>query len=363
MLQQRGLSLVELLISVTLGLILMAGVVQMFLGSKQTFNSQQAMSRVQETGRLAIEYISRDVRMAGYMGCPTRSQLGGVSITSTLNSATTFRWDYLTGLRGYNFAAMSDSNYMELSALSGSSGEAIAPLLNTDLIQITSASGNDTPITTLKDDTNFNTDSTGAVANGCGTGKNRFNGLCEGDILVATDCIAAKVFHATSITESGGSIKVFHGAASGTIVPGNSVDTWGGAASSDYSFGPGAELVQMQKIVYYIKNNTAGQPSLWQWVNGKNSEVVEGVEGLSVTYGRDTDNNNVPDVYESAAAVGTSWADVKSVRIEVLVRSTEDLLPESQSYSFPMGAAAVSASDKRLRQVFSATVGIRSRLQ
>jgi type IV pilus assembly protein PilW len=250
-----------------------------------------------------------------------------------------------------------------LSGLSGSSGDAITPSLNTDLIQVVSASGNGTTITGNKDDTNFNTELTEEITDGCGAGKNRFNGLCEGDILVATDCIASKVFHATSISSDGTDIEIFHEAASGTVVPGNSSDTWGGPTSTEHSFEPGAEIVQMQKTVYYIKNNTAGEPTLWQWLNGKNNEVVEGVESMSITYGRDTNDDSVPDAYYSASGVGTNWAQVKSVRIEILVRSAEELLPEAQAYSFPIGAAAVSSTDKRMRQVFTATVGIRSRLQ
>lgn len=359
MLKQRGLSLVELMISITLGLILMAGVVQMFVGSKRTFFSQQGMSRVQETGRLAVEYISRDVRMAGFLGCPTRSQLGGVSISSTLNNSASFSWDYLTGLQGYRFSATSDAGYVTLSGLS----EPIVPTLNTDLVQITGASGNGTIITAGKDDTNFNIESTLEIVDGCGTGKTRYNGLCVGDILVATDCVAAKVFHATSITSDTTTIKIFHEAASGSITPGNSVASWGGSASTEYSFDPGAELIQMQKIVYYIRNNAAGEPALWQWINGKNTELFEGVENLSFTYGRDTNDDDVPDTYDAESAVGTNWDEVKSVRVEILVRSPEELLPEPQSYSFPLGAAAVKATDRRLRQVFTATVGIRSRLE
>ena len=362
MLKQRGLSLVELMISITLGLILMTGVVQMFVGSKKTFFSQQSMSRVQETGRLAIEYISRDVRMAGFLGCPTRSQLGGVSISSTLNSPTSFRWDYLTGIRGYKFASATDPDYVTLSGLTSPNGDPITPLLNTDLIHIVSASGNGTAITGNKEATHFVTESAGEITNGCGSGVSRFNGLCPSDILVATDCVAAKVFQATSISESSPNIEIYHDNPTGAA-PGNSSTSWGGAASTEYSFDPGAELIQMQKIVYYIKNNATGQPALWQWVNGTNTELFEGVERLYVTYGRDTNSDNVPDTYDDVAAVGSNWGQVKSVRIEVLVRSPDELLPEEQFYSFPLGSAPVKAADKRLRQVFTATVGIRSRLE
>ena len=67
--EQRGLSLVELMIAIALGMVLMLGVMQMFLSSRVVFSTQQGMSRIQETGRLAIEFLSRDIRMAAYYGC------------------------------------------------------------------------------------------------------------------------------------------------------------------------------------------------------------------------------------------------------------------------------------------------------
>ncbi|RYZ81289.1 MAG: prepilin-type N-terminal cleavage/methylation domain-containing protein, partial [Moraxellaceae bacterium] len=48
MIKQKGLSLVELMIAITLGLILMSGVVKVFLNSKSTYSTQQALSRIQE---------------------------------------------------------------------------------------------------------------------------------------------------------------------------------------------------------------------------------------------------------------------------------------------------------------------------
>jgi len=64
----RGFSLVELMVALVITLILMAGVSQIFLGSKQSYTLQDQMARMQENGRYAIETLAADLRRAGYMG-------------------------------------------------------------------------------------------------------------------------------------------------------------------------------------------------------------------------------------------------------------------------------------------------------
>lgn len=63
---QSGLSLVELMIGMTLGLILLLGVIQVFLSSRQTLATNDAMSKLQENGRFGLEFISQSARLAGY---------------------------------------------------------------------------------------------------------------------------------------------------------------------------------------------------------------------------------------------------------------------------------------------------------
>ena len=65
---ERGFSIVELMIALLLGLILLGGVIQVFLSSRQTYNANEAMSRMQENGRFALEFIARSARLAGYTG-------------------------------------------------------------------------------------------------------------------------------------------------------------------------------------------------------------------------------------------------------------------------------------------------------
>lgn len=62
---QKGFSLVELMISLVLGLILVGGAVNAFISSKQTYSLQEAMSRVQESGRFSLDLMARDLRHAG----------------------------------------------------------------------------------------------------------------------------------------------------------------------------------------------------------------------------------------------------------------------------------------------------------
>lgn len=68
--RHQGFSLVELLISVTLGLLLLAGVSSVFLGSKQSFRSQESLSEVQEAGRFVSYLMTPYIRRAGYLPDP-----------------------------------------------------------------------------------------------------------------------------------------------------------------------------------------------------------------------------------------------------------------------------------------------------
>ncbi|MGH8770865.1 MAG: PilW family protein [Burkholderiales bacterium] len=63
---QRGLSLVELMVAIVIGLLLTAIVSQLFLGSKQTYRTQDSSARLQENARYALGLLTREIRMARY---------------------------------------------------------------------------------------------------------------------------------------------------------------------------------------------------------------------------------------------------------------------------------------------------------
>jgi len=73
----RGMSLVEMLISMTLGLILLTGMIAVFSGNKRSSELNTAMANIQENARFALSAIGKDIRMASYQGCldPRRGML------------------------------------------------------------------------------------------------------------------------------------------------------------------------------------------------------------------------------------------------------------------------------------------------
>lgn len=68
--RQQGLTLIEILIALLLGVFLIGGVLEIFVNTKETNRMQEALSRLQENGRFAMEFIGRDMRMASYSFCP-----------------------------------------------------------------------------------------------------------------------------------------------------------------------------------------------------------------------------------------------------------------------------------------------------
>ena len=63
---QRGMSLVELMIAMVIGLILLGALAYFYLGSQQLSRTHDDLSRMEESGRNAMEIIGKAVRQAGY---------------------------------------------------------------------------------------------------------------------------------------------------------------------------------------------------------------------------------------------------------------------------------------------------------
>lgn len=60
----RGFTLIELMVSLAIGLLVALAAVQMFVTNQQSFNLQRGMGDVQDNGRFALDFIGRDARMA-----------------------------------------------------------------------------------------------------------------------------------------------------------------------------------------------------------------------------------------------------------------------------------------------------------
>jgi type IV pilus assembly protein PilW len=83
---QSGMTLIEIMIALLIGAFLLGGVLQIFVGSKQTNKMQEGLSRLQENGRFAMDFLAKDIRMAGYWGCISQSN-ANTDVAGTNNNA------------------------------------------------------------------------------------------------------------------------------------------------------------------------------------------------------------------------------------------------------------------------------------
>ena len=110
--KQRGVTLIELMIAITISSIIMIGIGTVYTSSKRSFKLQEEFSRLQENGRFAINYITRFVRAAGYSGCSAALHNNYDSI---LNNDTDNPWNFNTGLEGYEYVGTEPNTAVTLT--------------------------------------------------------------------------------------------------------------------------------------------------------------------------------------------------------------------------------------------------------
>ncbi len=338
--KQLGLSLIELMISITLGLVLMTGVVQIFLSSKESFSSQQGISRVQETGRLAIEFMTKDIRHIGTTGCSRENSADPMQLRNAnmVISAGTLHTSFNEGLRGYNTVADVPNAATALGMASVNPNENILVVRAAQEVGLGIAQPT-TPNDILVE------------PNGATIINNCIAGMCVGQAAVVSDCYNGTVINIASLTTSGTQIRINH------------ADAWQALAPFNYRSG---FVSPISTVVYFIADSAglpAGRTSLFKRTNtNPPEEVLEGVERMSVTYAVGL------GAYQDATTItAANWPNVTSVRLELVVRSTENfVVSEAAPYTF-RGAQVVpnmtptGDRDRYLRQVFSTTIDIRSR--
>lgn len=83
-LKQSGVGLIELMVSITIGLLIMAGVVQLYINSVQSQRNQEGLSRIQENMRYLTSTFTVESGVSGYMGCIPRYEGTESRITNLL---------------------------------------------------------------------------------------------------------------------------------------------------------------------------------------------------------------------------------------------------------------------------------------
>lgn len=337
--RQRGLTLIELMVAIVIGLILTAGVLQIFIGSQQTYRFQESLSRIQENGRFALETLARDLRGADYRGC------GGHSTELNTILKGGFSEDYGfggEGLRGHTYnGGWTPALDAELAAQD--------PDQDSDIIRAFTADGAGVRII----DQNFKNANLDLEPGG----GDRFN---EGDIVWATDCRTATEFQITNVQQD--ATKLVH-ASNPTPPPGN---------QSPPQLPPytGGQVLSFNARAFYVApsaSDASNEPALFRLDRGGTpQELVEGVERMSLMFGEDTSGNRQVNRYRTAEEIESddAWSNVVAVRVSLLVRGRDENVTEDpQAISFPPGSPVQTFDDRRLRQVFTTTVGIRNRLQ
>jgi type IV pilus assembly protein PilW len=73
--RQLGMTLIELMVALAIGAFLMIGAITVFMQSRTTFRVTEAVSRLQENARFALDSLEPDIRMAHYWGLTSRTYL------------------------------------------------------------------------------------------------------------------------------------------------------------------------------------------------------------------------------------------------------------------------------------------------
>jgi len=365
------LSLIELMVAMVLGLLLLGAVLQVYLSTKMTFVAQDQKSGVEETGRYALEFIARDVRMAGLTGCGSRTMPGvQFPVTNYVNGAGTFPWRLNVAIMGYEANSSAPGNTLALAA----SDPAPGGTWNATLPQVLRDMGLAVPGSDVLLLGGLGAQ-TWPLVDPFTSGSQMFvqtgNDIAQGDVLFVTDCAQGIVFQATGVTQAGGRTNVV-GSSAATVTPGNSSNI-AEQGPNGGAFRQGAMVARATSIAYFIGRGSGDAPSLFRATllapdNNANSrvlrseELVSGIESMQLLYGVDTDGDFAINSYQTAAGVA-NWEQVRTVQLALLARAPENSLAQDDAATYALAGTTVNpVDDRRQRRVFAMTISLRNRL-
>lgn len=92
----KGFGLIEIMISLLLGLLIVAGVIQIFISAKNTYLSQNASAVMQEDARFILTKMAQEIRMVGMFGCLATVTDASAKADFKAAQATPIQWDNAT---------------------------------------------------------------------------------------------------------------------------------------------------------------------------------------------------------------------------------------------------------------------------
>jgi len=407
--QSRGFSLIELMIAIALSSFLLIGLVQIFGASRQAYQTSVGISRVQEGGRFAFEFLLRDLRMAGHLGWandvarmfsatyPTPDASIRVSQLDNLLTADNNPADQYNSAAELSTAAFpyrfdmavqgfeSNNTAPGQTVLLAGRAAGIAadwtpnldatlfanispkPLRGSDVLVMRFLGQDGVPVTFDKDGSRFT-----------------YQEASDENFVVASRYYGIANYGAAALFQAPAAV-------SGTQI----TVVAGGGGNNQRAFQAASEplrgsvmLYPANIYAYYVGLGASGVPSLYRasfvgstW---NSEELVEGVEMIQLTYGRDTGTSNLPDgsvdTYQTAEAVvagltteadrAARWRSVGAVRLGVLMRSPERAgTPDRQETVAAVGRLHVGRTiidlpegDAIMRRPYESTIALRNRL-
>ncbi|MBR9885271.1 MAG: prepilin-type N-terminal cleavage/methylation domain-containing protein [Oceanospirillales bacterium] len=339
---QKGFTIIEIMIALTLSLILVAGLTQIFVANSRTFNVGEASARTQETGRLALSIMSREIRNADYWGCQGSEGVMAGSIVNMLNPAAGVDV-ILRGVDGENDTGPGGSDVLFLAGTDP----------NSALKVVKQPSGN--------------------AAN---LHLSAVTGIKENDIVLVSNCQRGHMFQVTNEPDkqNNGQKVVVHNTGNVSSGPGNAFKEIQPSYNDDPN---GAFLFKPYKRSYYLQENGAtGRRELVRdgvALLGTAGSVAlfEDVRNFQFQFGRDTNGNGQVNVWSDPGDPDHADEAI-AIRVSLLIRSPDDRVTDgAQSYCYPgwLDCAndaslltTAGASDTFLYRVYTTTSTMRNRI-
>lgn len=297
---QRGRTLIELMIALAIGLFITGTAIGLVLSNRQTYNTTEGLSRVQEASRIGFELLARDIRDAGLNSCG-----GALQFVNVLNNPASLWWtQWNGGLRGY--AGSQDFAGAPFGTAAGQrvAGTAALQIMRSGSLPQT-VSAHDTATQML----------TFSPAN---------RALATGDLAIVCNFSQASLFQ---VTDSNGT-QVEH---SNEGTPGNCSRGLGFANPPDcsatgqtYRYEANAVVMRLESLAWYVGHNgrtTTTSRSLYRVAPQNDGgtlslvteEVIDGVVDLQVDY-----LSEGATAYVAATAV-TDWNAVVGIRLRLII--------------------------------------------
>ena len=410
-----GVSLIELMIALAISSLLVLGLVEVFAASRTAYQLSTGLARVQENGRFAMDFLQRDLRMAGHLGCvndqarflpenvtPSRPALASTFLTSAEQLAANYaaapeplRFD--VGIQGYDAkiggsgAATASGSTVTLASapveatVAAGWDPALSPELLADLVGGTTGHPvQNSDIVVLRyfapmgaQMKTFLPGDPATITFEATQAKRLTEGVTDPGLFGITDCINAAVFEAKATDMAGGSMTVETSGANESGLVGSQ------------SFVAGQAIVyRAESVVYYVGINANGNPALYRLrylmapgaaaPSALKEELVEGIESLQLQYGQDSrtaanerptgniGSSVIANAVLPAADPVTAWRRVGLVQVGIVARSPDPAAAEQADASIaPLSALGVKVTapdDARYRTVYEDSIALRNRL-